>query len=140
MSKEAQTHGWQSKELAEETEVAKRRVDTITQKRTFEYFDKPTVGASFFFFKSKGDTLEGELFRGPIANVQRNSSYAIKTKDGVVEIFANRLLHACFQKCAVGDHVRIVYVGRDFTGQGHATKVYRFYVIRKVDERLGRKK
>ena len=76
---------------AGEVEVGKATVDRIVAKPTFEYFDKPQVGVEYFIFRSKGDELEGVLISRGIANVRRNSSYAIRLDSGkIVEVFANK--------------------------------------------------
>lgn len=108
-------------------EVAKSTVDRIVQKPTFEYFDKPTVGVEFFIFKDKGDSITGLIISRSIANVRRNSSYAIKLDSGkVVEVFANKTLHKQLKECLF-QRVQIVYIGREQTSWGHAKKIYRVY-------------
>ena len=112
-----------------EIEVGKATVDRIVAKPTFEYFDKPQVGVEFFIFKDKGDAIEGVLISRAIANVRRNSSYAIRLDDGkVVEVFANKTLHRQLKECLF-QRVRITYIGREHTTWGHAKKIYRVYKI-----------
>ena len=112
---------------ADEVEVGRAMVDRIVAKPTFEYFDKPTVGTEFFIFKDKGDSIEGTLISRSIANVRRNSSYALRLEDGkIVEIFANKTLHRQLKECLF-QWVRIVYIGREQQSWGHAKKIYRVY-------------
>ena len=112
-----------------EIEVGKERADKITQKRTFEYFDRPTVGDEFFIFRQKGDELSGQIVGHAIANVRRNSSYPLKLASGkIVEFFANKQLHGIIRDFElVRAHVRIVYIGRNHNSWGHAAKVYRVF-------------
>ena len=110
-----------------EVEVGKSMVDRIVRKPTFNYFDRPSVGVEYFIFKHDGDSIEGVVISRSIANVRRNSSYAIRLDDGrVVEIFANKTLHAQLKECLF-QRVRIVRIGLDHTSWGHAKKVYRVY-------------
>jgi hypothetical protein len=112
---------------AGEVEVGKATVDRIVGKPTFEYFDKPTVGVEFFLFTDKGDSIEGVVISRSIANVRRNSSYAIQLDNGkIVEVFANKTLHRQLKECLF-QRVRIVYIGREQTTWGHAKKIYRVY-------------
>ena len=115
-----------------ETEVGKNRTDRIIQKRTFEYYNKPTVGAEFYIFRKVNDQITGQIIGHAITNVRRNSSYPIKLEDGrVVEIFANKQLHGIIRDYElVMSHVRIVYIGRNHNGWGHAAKIYRVYKIK----------
>ena len=119
-----------------EIEVGQSMVDRIVAKPTFEYFDKPTVGVEFFIFKDKGDSIEGVVISRAIANVRRNSSYAIKLDDGkVVEVFANKTLHRQLKECLF-QRVRIVYIGRESSAWGHAKKIYRVYKQKGVKRSL----
>jgi len=112
-----------------EVEVGKATVDRIVAKPTFEYFDKPQVGVEYFIFRSKGDELEGVLISRGIANVRRNSSYAIRLDSGkIVEVFANKTLHRQLKDCLF-QRVRIKYIGRENTTWGHAKKIYRVYKV-----------
>lgn len=123
-----------------EVEVGKESVDRITDKRTFEYFDRPTRGLRFHIFKQKGDELRGKLVSNAIANIRRNSSYAIDVGGGeIVEVFANRTLHKQLEGCFM-QHVRIVYIGRDQMNFGHAKKVYRVYKEKRGDVSAAAKK
>lgn len=110
-----------------EVEVGKAAVDRIVDKRTFEYFDRPTRGIRFHIFKYKGDELVGKLVSHAITNIRRNSSYAIEIEGGeIVEVFANRTMHKQLTDCFM-QHIRIVYIGREQNNFGHAKKVYRVY-------------
>lgn len=112
-----------------EREVGKATVDRIVAKPTFEYHDKPQVGAEFFIFREKGEAIEGVIIGRAIANVRRNSSYPIQLDDGrVVEVFANKTLHRQLKECLF-QRIRIVYIGREHTSWGHAKKIYRVYKI-----------
>ncbi len=120
-----------------EVELGKDRIDRTVRKRTFQYFDNPTVGVEFFIFKNIGDEITGQIIGHAIANIRRNSSYPIKLSSGrVVEIFANRQLHGIIRDFElVYSHVRIVYIGRNQNAwAGHAAKVYRVYKIKDGQE------
>ena len=121
-----------SANLSGEIEVGKDRVDRIVQKRTFEYFNKPTVGDEFFIFRKKGDEISGRIVGHAITNIRRNSSYPLKLESGrVVEFFANKQLHGIIRDYElIQAHVRIVYIGRNHNDWGHAAKVYRVYKIK----------
>lgn len=114
-----------------EVEVGKERVDLITQKPTFDYYQRPTVGARFFIFKSQNDEITGKIIGHAITNVRRNSSYPLQLDNGeVIEFFANKLLHGIIKDYAlVGCKVKIVYIGREHNIWGHAAKVYRVYRV-----------
>ena len=128
------TAHYESKPKKGEIEIGKAAVDRIVNKRTFEYFDRPTRGVRFYMFKHKGDELTGRLVSHAISNLRRNSSYAIELPGGeIVEIFANRTMHKQLSEC-FGRLIRIVYLGRDQNNYGHAMKVYRVYQVdRKPD-------
>ena len=116
-----------------EVEAGKGLVDRIVRNRTFEPFDKPQVGAEFFIFKRKSDSIEGQICGHAIQNIRRSASFPIKLEDGrVVEIFANKLLHRIITKNdLVFSRVRITYIGRQHTGYGgHWRKIYRVYKIK----------
>ena len=132
-TKTAQPGTYDSRPKKNEVEAGKGLIDRIIRNRTFEPFDKPTIGVDFFIFKRKGDSLEGEICGHAIQNIRRSSSYPIKLEDGtVVEIFANKLLHRLITKNElVFSHVRIVYIGRQQTAYGgHWRKIYRVYKIK----------
>ena len=110
-------------------EVGKEMIDRIIAKPTFEYFDKPQVGVEYFIFKHKGDSIEGVVVSRAIANVRRNSSYALRLDGGkIVEVFANKTLHRQLKDCLF-QRVQIVYIGREHTTWGHAKKIYRVYKV-----------
>lgn len=120
---------WDSDPQPGEHEIDKDEIDEITEKRTFEYHNKPSLGNRFYIFHEKGDDLVGTVTGKPIQNVKRSSSWPIKLESGeVVEVFQNRILHPRLEKC-IGRKVRIVYIGREHVGRGHAMKVYRVYLI-----------
>lgn len=124
---EKQGKAYASATKKDEVEVGKDAVDRIVNKRTFEYFDRPTRGCRFHIFKQKGDELVGQLVSRAISNVRRNSSYAIAIEGGeIVEVFANRTLHKQLEDC-YWQRIRIVYIGREQNNFGHAKKVYRVY-------------
>lgn len=115
-----------------EKEIGKDTIDRITCKPIFEYYDKPQIGERYYIFRTKGEELVGQLVGYPIQNVRRNSSWPLKLQSGeIVEIFANETLHKQLRKCNQFDWLRIVYVGREFVGWGHAKKIFRVYVIGK---------
>jgi len=122
--KHAKTHGSAARKT--EVEVGKAAVDRIVDKRTFEYFDRPTRGIRFHIFKQKGEELVGRLVSHAITNIRRNSSYAIDTGDEIVEVFANKTMHKQLAECFM-QMIRIVYIGREQNNYGHAKKVYRVY-------------
>jgi len=120
-----------------ETEMGKDRIDRTVAKRTFQYFDHPSIGDEFFIFKRINDEITGQITGHSIANIRRNSSYPIKLPSGkVVEIFANKQLHGIIRDYdLVTSHVRIVYIGRNQNSWGgHSAKVYRVY---KINPRTG---
>jgi hypothetical protein len=112
------------------SEVGEKTIDRIERSRTFEPWDKPQIGCRFHIFKKRGESIEGILGQ-PITNFHRNSSYPIELDSGeTVEVFANKLLHRLIQKNElVCKRVKIVYIGRQYTGYGHARKIYRVYKI-----------
>jgi len=115
-----------------ETEVGKDRIDRTIRERTFEYYDRPTVGVEFFLFREIDDEITGQIIGHAITNIRRNSSYPLKLPSGkVVEIFANKQMHGIIRDFElVFSHVRIVYIGRNHQKWGgHASKVHRFYKI-----------
>jgi len=117
---------------ANEVEVGKDRIDRTINKRTFQYFDNPTVGVEFFIFRQIDDEISGQIIGHAITNIRRNSSYPLKLASGkVVEIFANKQLHGIIRDYElVWSHVRIVYIGKNHNSWGgHAAKVYRVYKI-----------
>ena len=97
---------------------------------------------NFFYFHFYGDYLKGVLL-GKISNkaLKRSSSYRIKVtemkRDGkeehvkeghVEEFFGNKILQRTIDKNElIGSTVRIVFVGRQKTGFGHAAKIYRVF-------------
>jgi hypothetical protein len=128
---------YDSKPKKGEVECGKDRIDQTVQKRTFEYFDHPTVGTRFFIFREIDTEISGQIVGHAIANIRRNSSYPIKLESGeVVEFFANRQLHGIIRDFElIFSHVRIVYIGRDHnTWGGHASKIYRVYKIKDGSE------
>ena len=136
--KQAKAYGSAARKT--EVEVGKEAVDRITNKRTFEYFDRPTRGIRFHIFRNKGDELSGKLVSHAITNIRRNSSYAIDIGGGeVVEVFANRTMHKQLSGCFT-QHIRIVYIGRDQMNFGHAKKVYRVYKEKFADVPAAAKK
>lgn len=122
---------YQSSPGKNEIEIGKSTIDRITQARTFEPHDRPKLGSEFFIFRRRGDSIRGILGH-PIENYQRNTSYPLTLENGrIVEIFGNKLLHRLIQRHElIGSRVRIVYIGRQFIGQGHARKIYRVYKIK----------
>jgi len=114
----------------EPKEVCKKLVDRITSSRTFEPFDKPTVGCRFHRFKIRGESIEGRL-GFPIQNFRISTSYPLELKDGkTVEIVGNKLLHKQIREGGLcGQQVRITYQGRQFTHGGHHRKIYRVFKL-----------
>jgi len=119
-----------------EIEIGKDRIDKTVGKRTFQYFDRPTVGDEFFIFRKIGDEVSGQITGHAITNIRRNSSYPLRLESGrVIEFFANKQLHGIIRDFdLIRSHVRIVYIGRNQTTWGHAAKVYRVYKIKDGSE------
>ncbi len=120
-----------------ETEVGKDRIDRTVRKRTFEYYNNPTVGVEFFIFRQIRDEISGQIIGHAISNVRRNSSYPLKLESGkVIEFFANKQLHGIIRDFElIWSYVRIVYIGRNHQQWGgHASKVYRVYKIKDGSE------
>ena len=113
------------------TEIGKESIDQITQRRTYEPWEKPTVGCRFYRFKKRGDTIEGKLSKG-IKNFRQPTSYPLKLDSGeIVEIVGNRILHALIQRGElVGQRVRITFIGSEATFAGHYRKVYRVFKVK----------
>ncbi|MBW8003337.1 MAG: hypothetical protein FVQ80_15210 [Planctomycetes bacterium] len=131
MSKTAQTDKKHTKPTKpHKTEIRKSTVDEITNRRTFEPFDKPTVGCRFHRFRKRGESLTG-ILGFPISNFRQCSSYPLELDSGeVVEIVGNRFLHQQIRKGGLcGQRVEIVYQGREFMGGGHYRKIYRVFKI-----------
>jgi len=115
---------------SKEKEICKPLVDRIANRRTFEPFDRPTVGCRFVRFRMRGESVEGML-GFPIPNFQQSTSYPLQLDSGeVVEIVGNRLLHKLIREGELcGRRVRIQYVGRDFIARGHHRKIYRAFEV-----------
>jgi len=116
-----------------ETEIGKDLIDRTIRKRTFEYYNNPTIGVEFFVFREIGDEITGHIIGHAITNIRRNSSYPLRLESGkVIEFFANKQLHGIIRDYALlWSRVRIVYIGRDHQiWGGHAAKVYRVYKIK----------
>ncbi len=93
----------------------------------------------FFYFKYHGHALEG--FLGPQftnAGISRQRSRLIKTDSGEEEFFCNAKLAKLFDQFELeGKYIKITYVGDEYTGYGHARKVYqveRFPVTDRTQE------
>ena len=128
---------YDSSPRSHEKEVGKSRIDETVKERTFEYYNKPTVGDEFFIFRKVGDEITGQICGHAISNVRRNSSYPLKLESGrVIEFFANKQLHGIIREFElIFSWVRIVYIGRNHQGWGgHAAKVYRVYKIKDGSE------
>ena len=97
---------------------------------------------NFFYFHDYGDYLKGFLLsKRSNVHINRSSSYLIRVtdmrRDGkdeavqegqVEEFFGNRHVQKAIDKNElIGSLVRIVYVGRQKTGWGHAAKIYRVF-------------
>lgn len=118
-----------SKEL-KVTEICKDEIDKLTNRRTFEPWEKPSVGCRFHRFRKRGDTVEGRLGKG-IPNFRQGTSYPLKLDNGeTVEIVGNRVLHKLIRRGElVGQRVRITYVGAEAYRAGHYRKVYRVFKV-----------
>jgi len=113
-----------------EQEINKPLIDRLTNRRTFEPFDKPQVGCRFIRFRQRGQEIDGYL-GFPIPNFRMNTSYPMKLDSGeIVEIVGSKLLHKQIKGGKLcGQRVRIVYEGRDFTHAGHHRKIYRVFKV-----------
>jgi hypothetical protein len=105
-------------------------IDRITERRTFEPFDRPTVGCRFYRFRNRGESVEGML-GWPVPNFRQGTSYPLKFDSGeIVEIVANKLLHKQINKGELcGQRIRIQYEGKEFVGFGLHRKIYRVYKV-----------
>jgi hypothetical protein len=117
-------------EKSGETEIMQTTIDRITARRTFEPFDRPTIGCRFHRFKKRGESIEGML-GWPVPNFRQGTSYPLETDDGeIIEIVANKLLHKQINKGELcGQRVRIQYEGREFVGFGLHRKIYRVFKV-----------
>ncbi len=113
-----------------ETEICKKLVDRLTNRRTFEPFDKPVVGCRFHRFRIRGESVTGQL-GFPIPNFRQGTSYPMQLDSGeIVEIIGNKLLHKQIREGKLyGRRVKIVYQGREFRTGGHCRKIYRVFKI-----------
>lgn len=111
-------------------EICKKLVDRLVSRRTFEPFDKPSVGCRFIRFRIRGESVTGQL-GFPIANFQQCTSYPLRLDNGeLVEIVGSRLLHKQIREGDLcGRRVKVIYQGRDFTHAGHHRKIYRVFQI-----------
>ena len=112
------------------TEICKEKIDKLTNRRTFEPWEKPSCGCRFFRFRKRGETIEGKLGKG-IPNFRQGTSYPLELDNGeTVEIVGNRILHDLIRRGElVGQRVRITYVGAEAYRAGHYRKVYRVFKI-----------
>ena len=80
----------------------------------------------FFYFQQHGQSLEGFLgTQHSNTNIRRCASRVIETAHGIEEFFTNQKLAKLFKKYDLeGQHIRITYIGDEFTGYGHARKCY----------------
>lgn len=113
-----------------QTEIMRPMIDRITKRRTFEPFDRPTVGCRFHRFKQRGESIEGML-GFPIVNFRQGTSYPLQLDDGkIIEVVANKLLHRQINKGRLcGQRVKIQYEGKEFIGFGLHRKVYRVFKV-----------
>jgi len=111
-------------------EVLKGTIDKILRRRTFEPYNRPTVGCRFLRLTKPGDTVIGWL-GFPIRNFQQSTSYPIQLENGeIIEICGNRLLHKQIREGELcGQKIELVYQGRDYTHYGHYRKIYRIYKV-----------
>ena len=118
------------KSQPKKTEVLKDTIDKIVRQRTFEPYNRPTVGCRFLRLTKPGDTVIGWL-GFPIANFQQSTSYPVQLEDGtIVEIIGNRLLHKQIKQGELcGQKIELEYQGREYTAYGHYRKIYRIYKV-----------
>jgi len=112
------------------TEVCKDEIDEITERRTFQPWDKPTVGCRFHRFREIGETIEGKLgFQ--IRNFRQATSYPLELDNGeTVEILGNRILHKLIRVGELcGQRVRIIFIGKEAVWGGHYRNVFRAFKV-----------
>lgn len=109
--------------------VNQDEIDALQKSPTFSsrllvstYIERP-----FFYFRHHGDSLEGFLgCKHSNASIHRSCSRVIDTATGPEEFFVNQKLARVIDKYELeGKYVRITYIGDEYTGFGHARKVYR---------------
>lgn len=111
-------------------QVCKSEIDRIVAQRTFEPYNKPTVGCRFVRFTKIGQRVVGQLGY-PIKNFRQGTSYPLELDNGeIVELIGNRLLHTQIRKGELcGRRIELVYQGKDFIYGGHHRKIFRVYRI-----------
>ena len=112
------------------TEIGKEKIDKLTNRRTFEPWEKPSCSCRFYRFRIRGDTIEGKLGKG-IPNFRQGTSYPLTLDNGeTVEIVGNRILHSLIRQGElVGQRVRITFVGSEAYRAGHYRKIYRVFKV-----------
>ncbi len=110
--------------------VNQDQIDEIQKKPSFRsrLLISPRTGRPFFYFRYHGETLEGFLGHSyDCSYFNRGKSFDIQTDDGTIEeFFAGRYLQQIFERYELeGKYIVITYIGDEYTGFGHARKVYR---------------
>ena len=119
-----------TKTSPQKREPSKLYVDRLMKSKTFEPFDRPSVGEKFWRPRRRGDTIRGHI-GAPIQNFRQATSYPIEIESGkVYEFVANKQFHKLYRDSeALGRLVEIEYVGRQYTHNGHYRKIYRLFII-----------
>ena len=106
------------------------QLDEIQKKPSFRsrLLISPRTGRPFFYFRYHGENLQGFLGHSyDCSYFNRGKSFDIQTDDGTIEeFFAGRYLQRIFEKYELeGKYIIITYIGDEYTGYGHARKVYK---------------
>ena len=109
--------------------INQAQIDEIQKKPTFRsrLLISPRTGRPFFYFRYHGQEIEGFLGHSyDCSFFNRGRSFDIDTGGGVIEeFFASRYLQQIFERHALeGKYIKITYIGDEYTGYGHARKVY----------------
>ena len=108
--------------------INQAEIDSLRRSATFSsrLMISPRTERPFFYFRHHGDALEGFLGTSHNnTNIRRGISRIIETPDGTEEFFCNQKLAKAIKDFALeGKYIRIIYIGQEFTGYGHARKCY----------------
>jgi len=91
----------------------------------------PRTHRPYFYFRFHGCSVEGFLGTSyDNRGVNRAKSYMIESPHGWEEFFANQHLQRLIEKHKLeGRYIKITYIGDEYTGWGHARKVYRVELL-----------
>lgn len=101
----------------------------------------PRTNRPYFYFRYHGQVLQG--FLGDVvfdnSGIQRSRSFLMITDDGHrEEFFANqRLAKIITHERLWGKYVEITYIGDEYTGYGHARKIYQVVKVSGVTDNVG---